>query len=87
MQRGMEPPMAGGMEHPMGGMGGGSPTPLAHPTADGGMGGERKPGMGQHMQRMHEHMDQMHGGGIGTPAPTSPIPPPTSGAPGQMHDM
>jgi hypothetical protein len=46
--------------------------------------------MGQHMDEMQKHMDQMHGGGMNMPAPTAlPAPPsdPSGGMGGGMNDM
>lgn len=77
--------MQGGMEHPMGGMGAGSATPMAHPPAASGMGDKPKAGMEQHMDDMHKHMDQMHGGGMAMP-PSSPTAPPADPS-GGMGDM
>lgn len=75
------------MEHQMGGMASPTAMPQTPPPADKG-----QSGMGNHMDEMHRHMDQMHGGGgMGAPsapsAPTAPPNNPSGSMPGGMNDM
>lgn len=80
--------MKGGMmekEHQMEGMGAGaSPTPAGDSAH--GPAGAQKPGMQQHMEDMHKHMGEMHGGGTGSPA-SAPTAPPSEPSGGMMDDM
>lgn len=84
-EHGMGSPQGGGMqgggmmqEHQMGAMGQ-QPSPAPQAPRGGAMGGPGKPGMDQ-------HMDQMHGGGMGSPPPSA-APPALPANPTAMDHM
>lgn len=85
-EHGMGSPQGGAMqgggmmqEHQMGAMGQ-QPSPAPQAPRGGAMGGPGKPGMDQ-------HMDQMHGVGMGSPPPSAAPPAPPANPPAAMDHM